>query len=129
MRLQFSRHHRLLKSEDFQHIFDANDIRISKRYFLILIRRIENGTPRLGMVMSRKKIRFAVDRNRCKRVIRESFRTHQTQLHGLELIFIARPGLGELSSGELHKQLERLWGKLRRKQHKEKERKKSSAGA
>lgn len=116
LRLQFSRSHRLLSSGDFQQVFDANDFRVSKRHFLILIRCSEEDTPRLGMVMSRKKVRFAVDRNRCKRIVRESFRTHQEQLKGCELIFLARPGLGELPSKELHKQLERQWNIVARKQ-------------
>jgi ribonuclease P protein component len=45
---------------------------------------------RLGLAVSKKKLKRAVDRNRLKRVIRESFRSHQTMLTGLDLVVVNR---------------------------------------
>lgn len=114
----FNRCHRLLNASDFQKVFDTPDIRFSEKKFLILIRRTESKKPRLGMVIPKKKVRFAVNRNRCKRIIRESFRTHKRLLEGLELIVFARDGLDKLSRKDLHEQLQHQWWRVWRKQQK-----------
>ena len=117
MSLDFSYHHRLLNTVDYQGVFKSPDVRVAGKYFLLLARRTQKVTPRLGMVLSRKNIRLAVHRNRCKRVVRESFRIHQKQLEGMDLVFLARRGLDTLSKSELYEllgcQWELLWNKLR----------------
>ena len=51
------------------------------------------GRSRLGVVTS-TKIGGAVSRNRARRLLRESFRTHQYELaQPLELILVARPSI------------------------------------
>jgi ribonuclease P protein component len=57
-------------------------------------------------------VRSAVQRNRIKRVIRESFRTHQSQLRGLDLVVIARRGVGAVKPRALFSVLEAHWSKL-----------------
>ena len=115
--LDFTCNHRLLNAVDYQGVFKSPDIRLAGKHFLLLARHTQKVTPRLGMVLSRKNIRLAVNRNRCKRVVRESFRIHQKQLEGMDLIFLARRGLDTLSKSELDEllgyQWELLWNKLR----------------
>lgn len=47
---------------------------------------------RLGLVVAKKHLKRAVDRNRFKRLVRESFRAHQQQLEGLDVVVLARSG-------------------------------------
>lgn len=60
------------------------------RYFVIRSRPNEGDIARLGIVAARKFIRRAIDRNTCKRLIREAFRYHEAALAGLDVIVICR---------------------------------------
>ena len=69
---------------------------------------------RLGIIVARKHVRRAIDRNRIKRLVRESFRHRQHEIPDLDVIVLARPGIGTLDNQQLYQQLDRLWGKLSR---------------
>lgn len=75
----------------------------------------ENGTgdARLGLAISKKHCRLASRRNRVKRVVRESFRRHQAELAGLDLVVLARQGTGDATNGQLMASLQRHWQRLR----------------
>jgi ribonuclease P protein component len=66
-------------------------------------------------VIGKKNIRLAVNRNYVKRHIRESFRHHQQQLQGLDVIVLARRGLDECSSRSIDTLLAKQWQKITRK--------------
>ncbi len=73
--MKFSRQSRLLKPGEFQLVFQ-DPIRSNDHYFKVLARENSKELHRLGMAVSKKACARAVDRNRIKRVIRESFRNH-----------------------------------------------------
>lgn len=87
----FPRAFRLLKPDDYRRVFSDNR-RSADRYFLLLARPNGLDHGRLGLAISKKKTRRAVDRNRLKRLVRESFRTHRNQLAGLDIVVINRTG-------------------------------------
>ena len=64
---------------------------------------------RLGIAISRKAAPRATDRNRYKRVIRESFRQAQENLAGIDLIIIARYPAPLASQKALSLQLLEIW--------------------
>lgn len=64
---------------------------------------------RLGLAISAKSVPRAVDRNRIKRVTRESFRLHQAQLGPFEIVILARNGAGRANRQQLAEALARLW--------------------
>lgn len=115
MKQAFGKSLRLLHSSDFQSVFDDAPFRASHQYFLVLARSNQLGRPRLGLVIAKKHIRLAVQRNRIKRLIRESFRQQQQSLTGIDVIVLARKGMDELSNAVISKQLDQQWQRVLRK--------------
>jgi ribonuclease P protein component len=110
----FDREKRLLTARHFTAVFDSPDAKVPGKHVLLLARETGLDHPRLGLVIGKKNVKLAVERNRLKRVIRESFRHHQQTLVGLDIVVIARKGLGELENPELHQQFGKLWKRLAR---------------
>ncbi|MAD57425.1 MAG: ribonuclease P protein component [Porticoccus sp.] len=115
----FGRKNRLLNSHSFQRVFDNTKFKVSNSCFLLLANQNQLNHPRLGMIVAKKSIRFSVNRNRLKRVIRSSFRVNQQNLSSLDIIFLVRKGMNKLSFREqtelvtkgldqLHKKLQNI---------------------
>lgn len=116
-RLLFGKSCRLLNAADYRAVFDDVHWKVSTKEILCLSRKNGLDYPRLGLVIAKKSIRHAVQRNRVKRIIRESFRLHQHQLPAVDLIILARPGLGNFSNAHLHHEMATLWVRLQKKTH------------
>ncbi|MGH1486651.1 MAG: ribonuclease P protein component [Cellvibrionaceae bacterium] len=113
--LSFPKALRLLTANDFEQVFSKSDYRASHRHFLILAIPNQHSEPRLGLVIAKKHIRLAVERNRIKRLIRESFRHQQHQLSGIDAIVLARKGLDQLDNKAINNTLDKLWRKIQLK--------------
>ena len=50
----------------------------------------EQPQARLGIVVAKRNVKLAVDRNRLKRLVRESFRQQQEHLGGLDIVVIIK---------------------------------------
>jgi ribonuclease P protein component len=68
--------------------------------------------PRLGMSIAARILRRAVDRNRVRRLIRESFRMHQQELPDLDIVIGARAAAAQADRARLRAALESLWLKI-----------------
>lgn len=108
----FRRQQRLLNARDYTQVFDHTEAKISHSCFLILARRSPQPTARIGLIAAKKHLKHAVDRNRFKRITRESFRLHQQQLTGIELIVMARSGALTATPAELRLALDQAWPRL-----------------
>lgn len=106
MKQAFGKPLRLLCSSDFQRVFDDAPFRASHSLFLILARPNGLPHPRLGLVVAKKHLNLAVERNRIKRLVREHFRMQQEALSGVDMIVLSRKGLAELSNGDFTHQLQ-----------------------
>jgi ribonuclease P protein component len=104
----FPRSARLLKASQFRQVFQRAR-RVSDQNFTILARANGDQASRLGLAISKKQVRRAVDRNRLKRLVREGFRHHKVALHGLDIVVMARSHALTHSNRELNEALERLW--------------------
>ncbi len=54
----------------------------------------------------------AVERNRIRRVIKESFRLHQHEIPAVDLVVSARPKARDAPGRLLHESLAQLWKKV-----------------
>ena len=63
------------------------------------------------MVVAKKHVRHAVQRNRVKRITREFFRCHAFT-HPRDVVFLAKKNVADLSNAELRKLLSTLWRKI-----------------
>lgn len=81
--------------------------------FTILYRENDTGRARLGLVIAKKNCRLAVDRNRLKRIIRESFRAHQEALRGLDIVVMNKKGAEGLNKRQLFDSLAAHWQRCR----------------
>ncbi|MEO8459171.1 MAG: ribonuclease P protein component [Dokdonella sp.] len=68
---------------------------------------------RIGLAVSRRVSKRAVDRNRIKRVVRESFRHKRQTLPPLDVLVIARSSARITANHLLRGDLDRLWQRLR----------------
>ncbi len=115
MKQTFGKSLRLLNSGDFQQVFDSASFRISHQHLLLLACHNGRGSPRLGLVVAKKHLRLAVDRNRIKRLCRESFRKRQADFADLDLIILSRNGLDKLDNANVFSLLDHQWQRLLKK--------------
>ena len=117
----FSKQVRLLTADEFSRVF-KNPLRSSDRYFTILaiFREQVASNPtrhysnaRLGLAISKKNAKRAVDRNRIKRLIRESFRLSRHQLPAIDLVVMAKPVTKYAENRKVFESLDQHWKKLK----------------
>jgi len=111
---QFTRQQRLLKAQDYTYVFEQ-PIKSADPYLTILARANGLDLARLGLAISKKRLKRAVDRNRLKRLIRESFRHHQSLLAGLDCVVLAKNGVVQANNHTLLFSLARHWQQLSRR--------------
>ena len=105
---QFDRSRRLTTPGEYQRVFDKAR-RSADDLLLVLARDNYLDHARLGLAIARSKIPRATARNRVKRIIRESFRRHQHDLSGLDLVVLARSNLSVTDNQELFPSLAAHW--------------------
>jgi len=78
-----------------------------------------NGLPhaRLGLAVARRRIARAAARNTFKRVVRESFRLHQAELVGIDIVVLPKPAAAGADRAALRASIDRQWNILRRRLH------------
>jgi ribonuclease P protein component len=109
---RFSKAKRLLNAKDYGRVFDSPDARASHQHLLLLAKINDGPEHRLGLVIAKKNVRLAVHRNRIKRVARETFRTSPNTEPHMDVVLLARRGMGQLDNAELSSILQRQWQKL-----------------
>jgi ribonuclease P protein component len=102
---------RLLVGAHFKQVFAAPR-RSADRFFTVLAGPARSGPARLGLAISKKQVKRSVDRNRLKRLVRESFRHHRGLLEGMDLVVLARAAAVGTSNDRLRISLTQHFARL-----------------
>lgn len=102
---------RLLKPGDFAAL-RGRSRRIGTSHFLAEVLATDLPTCRLGQAVSRRVSKRAVDRNRIKRVVRDSYRLVRASLPAHDIVLVARPSAAGQTNAVLRADLARLWQRL-----------------
>jgi len=103
---------RLQRREHFDNVF-AEPRKSVDSCFTVFVRRNGSLPARLGLAISKRNARRAVDRNRLKRVVRESFRGFRIQLHGIDIVVLCRQGAVTAPNPRLFSSLSAHWKRAR----------------
>jgi ribonuclease P protein component len=103
----------LLKPAAFTRVFREGK-RSADSHLVVLFAAQMFETARLGMAVSKKVARRAVDRNRLRRLMRESFRLNRPNLPDVDIVIMARPSIGALSNQEIRQRLDQHWARVKR---------------
>ncbi|WP_010384853.1 ribonuclease P protein component [Pseudoalteromonas rubra] len=107
----FSRELRLLTPSHYSRVFN-DPARAATPYFTLLAKPNDAGHPRLGLTVAKKRCKKACQRNRIKRLARESFRLNRHKLDNIDIVLMVKTGVDDQSNEELSKQLAKLWRKV-----------------
>jgi ribonuclease P protein component len=102
---------RLRRKSDFAAAY-ARGRRIGDALFALTVIANRSGAPRLGLAVAVRTAGNAVQRNRIRRLIRESFRLHQRELPAVDVVVSARPATRSASPQALRGSLTALWKKV-----------------
>lgn len=109
--LSFPRSARLLTAADYSCVFKKNQ-RFSDRYWTILVHQASSQPSKLGLAIAKKRAKRAVDRNKIKRIARESFRHHSGSMDGLQLVVMNRDAAASENAVSLRRAMDSLCRKI-----------------
>jgi len=109
MTYRFSAARRLKNKKDYELVFKSANKTISDE-FVVLHKKSQLDQARLGLAISKKILPTAVQRNRIKRILRESFR--QQSLPPIDIVFMAKHGIKNKNNSVLFQKLSVIWDKL-----------------
>lgn len=115
---RFTKDQRLLNAQQFKNVFDNVNCKQSGKYFTFLSTSNQQAKHRLGLIIAKKHIPLAVNRNKIKRAIRESFRQKlngeivNTQMTSFDVIVLAKSSVAQLDNAQLNEELIKQWLRL-----------------
>lgn len=86
--------------------------RIRSKYFNVIFAPGNGRGARLGVAVSKRFVAQAVDRNRLKRIVRESFRLHAAGLADHDVIVQANAPAARAASPQLFATLAHAWSAI-----------------
>ena len=110
----FPRCYRLITKSSYQQVF-SKPKRVSTPELLFLFSSNNQTESRLGLAIAKKQIPRAVDRNRVKRLVRESFRHQRQEIISQDIVVMARKSLLNMDNTQVRSQLDKLWRQVIRK--------------
>lgn len=102
---------RLRGARQFERVF-ARGRRSADDCFTVIAAGNDASGARLGLAIAKRRVPKAVDRNRIKRIVRESFRHRIAELPAVDIVVLARSGVACRGNAELFASLDRHWRRL-----------------
>ncbi len=99
--------HKLSRPEEYRAVLAA-PCRLSGKNFVVRAQVNHWPAARLGYIASRKTAPRAVDRNRCKRIAREAFRSVRAELPPVDIVFQPKNNLRKEGNSAIRLELNRL---------------------
>ena len=119
--MTLQRRSRLAGTREFSNVFQ-DAVVSADASFKVLARNTGRSHSRLGMAVSRQVDKRAVERNRLKRIIRESFRLHylsDNRQTPVDIVVLPRRQAVSVCNKRLFAQLVRHWDRIDRRVSKE----------
>ena len=111
----FARRYRLTKTDEFSSVFGFRRAIRGKLLMLHYQPRAAGMTDaRLGLVVGKKLLKHAVDRNRLKRIVREQFRLRRASLPVMDLVVRLAVKPAPLDGKQIADDIVMLFDKLQR---------------
>lgn len=107
--LTFCKQQRLLKPAEFKRVFDNPIKKIHSQHLIAFVQTGEH-QPRLGLAITKKKLKLAVMRNQLKRLTREHFRLNAHKLGAVDVVLIVK--MGYAKGADLNTELDEIFAKL-----------------
>ncbi len=105
----FEKERRVRTKKEYEQVFSSASKTIYNGFILLHCKNTL-GHARVGFALSKKKISKAHQRNRIKRLVRESFRTQK--LPAFDAIFLAHKSFDDVENKIIHSNLSVIWEKL-----------------
>ncbi len=86
-----------------------NGKRITTKYFTVTLHHNNIGHARLGLAISRRNAPHASQRNRIKRLVRETFRLQQQNMRAVDIALQAQPLAATTPNTVLRRSLQAIW--------------------
>lgn len=108
---RFPRQAKIVKTDDFSSVFNLRK-RIASQHLVMRYRLNEANQPRLGLIVSKKTAKSAVQRNYMRRVLRELFRLNQQNFPVIDLVIQVQKPFNKLEFMLIKQEFETLLLKL-----------------
>lgn len=113
----FGKEKRLLTAFDFKPVFNQTSFRIHQSHLLFFIK-INTCMPssRLGLAITKKKVKRANERNRIKRLMREYFRQHYAEFNlPFDVVLTVKQSTSVLTNAEINCQIHEAFEQIKEK--------------
>lgn len=107
----FPRQAKIVKTDDFSSVFNLRK-RIANKHLVMRYRPNGYASARLGLIVSKKTAKLAVQRNYMRRVMRELFRLNLSQLPNVDLVIQIQKAFNQPDFAVIRTEFEFLLKKL-----------------
>ncbi|KOR29309.1 hypothetical protein TI04_08950 [Achromatium sp. WMS2] len=98
--LKFPKTARLRSKSEYQAVFSFS-CKVVSHILIVFAKPNTHDSARLGLAISRRCSKLAVERNRIKRVLRQAFRLIRYQLPKLDLVVVCKPVASQVTNSVL----------------------------